>query len=148
MAAPCPAAPGQRLHLIIYGRQATEWGEFQRQPVRLRHYPRKRIAGTQYSEKSTVRVRAFVCEFWCPGPSTSLITLVKPSCRKPSFLLAFIITMREIAGRGLSVRCSGLKPCDDDLRTVSQAGLVGHAACAAPDGGDFDSEALGYSPIG
>ena len=46
--------------------------------------------------------------------------------------------------QGSSVRHSGLKPCDDNLRTISQTGLVEYAAYVAPDGGSFESEALGY----
>ena len=38
----------------------------------------------------------------------------------------------------------GPEPCADNLYAVSQAGLVKYATYAASDGGDFESEALGY----
>lgn len=56
--------------------------------------------------------------------------------------------MPGTTGQGSSVRHSGLKPCDDNLCTVSQAGLVEYAAYVAPDGGSFKSEALGYFLVG
>ena len=56
--------------------------------------------------------------------------------------------MPGMADQGSSVRHSGLKPCDDNLCTVPQASLVEYAAYVAPDGGDFESEALGYFLVG
>lgn len=52
--------------------------------------------------------------------------------------------MPGTTGQGSSVRHSRLKPCNDNLRAVPQAGLVKYATYVASDGGDFESEALGY----
>ena len=52
--------------------------------------------------------------------------------------------MPGTTGQGSSVRHSRLKPCNDNLRAVLQAGLVKYATYVASDGGDFESEALGY----
>ena len=52
--------------------------------------------------------------------------------------------MPGIAGYESSVRHPSLKPCDDNLCAVPQACLVEYATYVASDGGDFESEALGY----
>ena len=56
--------------------------------------------------------------------------------------------MPGTTGQGSSVRHSRLKPCNDNLRAVPQAGLVKYATYVASDGGDFESEALGYFLVG